>query len=332
MDIANRFELLFLSKNVFGGWITYTAHLFRALKKIGMDPHLYKVTKRGEKTTRDFGYGLRYKNTSEESIAKIPSVDPCLIVAVQKNFYHQAEILLDNGAYITIHDPTEIKNKDFLEVIRRHEDRVIVIRKAMLKHLPRATFIPHPYVRHYKDEVPTMKINAIHVGRIDFDKNIDMVLDANRLLPKKKQVIIYGFDNRIYTRFNIVEKYPEYQQSKNHFPKEFHYATQLCHQAKFLVDMSHIKGDGGNTQYTFLEGGDGGAICVINKAWLIPGHVMKHGKNCIAVESPEELAKVLRSGGRMFDLNSIRESFRNYMGRNHNANKIGSMYKELLDG
>ena len=140
--MSELFELFYLSKNTFGGWVTYTAHLYRALEKVGLNPHLYKVTKRTESTTRDFGYGLRYKNTGMQGVAKIPLVDPCLIVAVQKNFYGQAIQLLEKGAYITIHDPTELRNKEFAEVIHRYEDHVIVIRKSMLKYLPRATFIP----------------------------------------------------------------------------------------------------------------------------------------------------------------------------------------------
>ncbi len=326
------FELFYLSKNTFGGWVTYTAHLYRALEKVGLNPHLYKVTKRTEKTTRDFGYGLRYKNTGAEGVAKIPLIDPCLIVAVQKNFYGQAIQLLDKGAWIVIHDPTELRNKEFRDVIHQHEDRVIVIRKSMLKHLPYANFIPHPYVRYYKDEVPTMDINAIHVGRIDFDKNIDMVLDANRILPKKKQIVIFGFDNRIYTRFNIVEKYPEYQQSKNDFPREWHYATRLCHRARFLVDMSAIKGDGGGSQYTFLEAIDAGAVCVLNREWCKVKGEMKPGVNCLTAYDAKELAEILKSYGKHAPpkmLNELRTNARKLL-RRHSPTTIGRKYKELI--
>jgi len=274
---------------------------------------------------------LRYKNTGEEGVAKIPLIDPCLIVAVQKNFYGQAIQLLEKGAYITIHDPTELRNKEFAEVIHRHEERVIVIRKSMLKHLPRATFIPHPYVRYYKDEIPTPSVNAVHVGRIDFDKNIDIVLDANRILPKNKQIAIYGFDNRIYTRFNIVEKYPEYQQSKNDFPREWHYATQLCHGARFLVDMSAIKGDGGGSQYTFLEAIDAGAICVLNSEWTKVKGEMKPVVNCLTVSNAEELAKVLRkpwSHDHVWTY-PIMQAARRLL-RRHAPGTIGRKYKELI--
>lgn len=328
--MSNNVELFYLSKNTYGGWITYTAHLFRALQKVGMDPHIFKVTKKGESTTRDFGCGLRYQNTAENDLVKIPCMDSTIIVAVQKNSRLQAVDLVRQGAWIVIHDPTEIKNPDFLEFIKKYEDRVIVIRKSMLKHLPRATFIPHPYVRHYKDEAPTMKINAIHVGRIDFDKNIDWVLDANRLLPKNKQVVIRGFDNRIYTRFHIVEKYPEYQQSKNHFPKEFRYATELCHTAKFLVDMSAIKGDGGGSQYTFLEAIDAGAVCILNEAWTNVKGEMDGGWNCLSVRDSEGLAHVLRTYWKHgLLLSEIRDNARKLF-RHHSPITVGKKYKELI--
>jgi len=57
--------------------------------------------------------------------------------------------------------------------------------------------------------------------------------------------------------------------------------------------MSVIKGDGGGTQYSFLEAWDAGAFPIINKKWIMEGDDMVHDFNCWAVQDENQLAEAL---------------------------------------
>lgn len=278
-------NLFYLSPNPYGGWVTYTHHLIWALEAVGQDVNLYKVGKRTENFTRSFGYGDEYQNVSLEDALQLPGTN--LIVAAAKNFRAVTDALWNAGAFIVMHDPTEIKNLPCLE-----PERTIVIRRAALDYIPEATFIRHPYGRRGPAECDKTKL-AVSVSRIDFDKHTDILLDANRLLPDGHKIDIRGFENRIYTRFKIVPKYPEWVQSRAHFDRVDGAAFDLLKEARFCVDMSIIKGDGGGTQYTFLEAWDAGAVPIIHRDWVREGDDMVPGVNCLAVSNAEELASVL---------------------------------------
>lgn len=341
MKSQQKVNLWFLSKNTYGGWCTFTAHLTRALESQGIGHSLYRLSKKGEKKHRVFGWDLKYRNLPEPVVS---CVEHCrdlmaetgegadLIVAVQKNFINQAASLLCNGAMIVIHDPTELRNKEFAELISKVQDQVIVIRKSMLKHIPGATFIPHPYEQQATGAMRLRKpkYNAITIGRIDFDKNFDWVLEANRRVSLVQKIHVHGFENRIYTRFNIVQNYPEWIQSKSHFPRELDWAVKKCAQARFMVDLSAIKGDGGGTQYTFLEAIDGGAICVLNSAWILPDGVMRPEVNCLEVSSTAQLVRALTKfpGGRE---DEIRHEALKLLAH-HSPEIIGEEYKHVLFG
>lgn len=305
------------------------AHLSRALETVGVGYQLYCRTKKTETRIRDFGYGLQYRNLSSDDIVRVEGMS--VVAALQKNYLDETKELLRRGAYIIIHDPTELK-KDIRDLILDNQDKVIVIRKANLKHIHGATFIPHPYVRRYKDEPPAMECNAISISRIDFDKRTDIILEANRLVPENKRVDIRGFDGRIYSRLRLLPRFPEYKQSVNRYPREFDYAVNLCRKYRYHVDMSEIKGDGGGTQFTYLEATDSGCVSILNSAWILPGEAMKPGENCLAISSPEELAWVLKYGEKHFDLDKIRQNARNYIERSHNPKRVGKFWKKFLFG
>ena len=285
-------DLFYLSPNPYGGWVTYTAHLITALEKVGISPTLYKIRDRSEKTKRDFGYGIKYQNISLEDALQLKNKK--LIVAAAKNFKEQTETLYNQGAALVVHDPTELKNLPDLK-----HGRIIVIRKIGLSYLPNATFIRHPYER--KNLPPVEKYRkAVSVSRIDFDKHTEVLLDANRLLPDHLKIGIYGFENRIYTRFKIVPHYPEWEQSKVAYPRHTNAAYAILQGAEFMVDMSIIKGDGGGTQYTTLEAWDAGCVPIIQKQWIMPDDDMRDKINCLTVNSAEELAELLQTDNKKF--------------------------------
>ena len=293
-------DLFYNSPNTYGGWVTYTSHLIDTLQAVGAEVSLFKIRPRSEKRTRNFGYDKRYRNISMEEALARSNVK--LIVAGAKNFKKTTDTLYHEGnSFIVIHDPTELKNlPEPLDM-----NRCVVVRKKGVETLPlannsillpyRPTFIRHPYVRDVENFITSKPNVAISTSRIDFDKHTEILLDANRLLPENKQIEIRGFENRLYTKFKIVPKDPEWVQSKAHYPREKGYAFNLMCSYNFNVDMTLIKGDGGGTQYTWLEAWDAGCIPIIHKKWLLDTpDDMRENYNCIVIETAEELAKVLQ--------------------------------------
>ena len=64
MDIIENYQepekiknLLYLAKPIYGGWVTFTAHLS---KKYNYP--IYKISKRTEKYSRNYGYDCSYQN------------------------------------------------------------------------------------------------------------------------------------------------------------------------------------------------------------------------------------------------------------------------------
>ena len=86
MDIINSFNsepkkknLLYLAKPIYGGWVTFTAHLSKKY-----DYPIYKITKRTEKSKRNYGYDCSYQNLEISDIIKL---DNLLITAVDKHYW-----------------------------------------------------------------------------------------------------------------------------------------------------------------------------------------------------------------------------------------------------
>ena len=58
-------SLVYMARPIYGGWVTFTSHL--CLK---YDCNLYKIGKRTEKNTRDYGYGVKYQNLDINELIK----------------------------------------------------------------------------------------------------------------------------------------------------------------------------------------------------------------------------------------------------------------------
>ena len=292
MKIVN---LFYLSPNIYGGWATYTINLYWALRETGVWVKLFKLRdKTNHRQSHDFGSGVPYYNITLDDALKLP--DPKVVVAGARKFRAETDRFIASGAFLVVHDPTELKNLPALP-----PERTIVIRRAGLVFAPHATFIRHPYRRACnagQDRVPAKSVHATSTARVDFDKHTDILLSANRLLPEEKRIVIRGFENRRYTKFNLIDKHGfTWKQDISCFKRSASAAVDLLLPARFSVDMSAIVGDGGGTQYTFLEAWDAGAVLIINAAWnaAFPNDDMKPGDNCIAVHDAQELAGILSS-------------------------------------
>ena len=74
----------------------------------------------------------------------------------------------------------------------------------------------------------------------------------------------------------------------------------LLNNCMFVVDMSIIKGDGGGTQYTFLEAIYHDCALILHKEWVEQGNLFINGQNCYVVgytdRPEEEIATIINSG------------------------------------
>lgn len=322
-------NLFYLSKNNTGGWVTYTCHLINGLRSLGCTVNLYKVGNRTEAKERNFGYGISYRNLDLEDSLTLDG--DTVIVALQKNYREISEDLILNGAWMVVHDPAEFKHID-----QTNGSKFITIRKAVNKQLPDSHLVLHPYERHFKKSMGVKRKNlACSIARIDFDKHTTILLDANRILKSNQKIQIHGFENRLYTRFKVCPEYPEWEQSVSAYERTQHTAAEICRDAKFAVDMSVIKKDGGGTQYTFLEAMDAGAINVIHKDWIRPNDEMKaypnSEANCFAVSNGKELVQVLTKKWESSLLKKmvIRS---NKLLKKHEPTKIATKFLRVLGG
>lgn len=283
-------NLIYMAKPIYGGWVTFTAHL--CLKH---NCNLFKIGKKTEKNKRKFGYNIEYQNTKIEELIEKPNL---LVTAVDKHYWEYLDLLPD-GTRVVVHDPTELKGKDnnLLKNINRFE--VITIRKTVQEflentHQIKSTFLVHPF---YEYPLDTFKDNynyhALSISRIDFDKHTDLILKANLLLPEDKKIQIFGAENRLYVHHKLKElKFHDYWHGK--FPKTLplsHDNKDLLTCCNYIVDMSIIKGDGGGTQYTFLEAIYQDCALVLHKEWVDQGDTFKDKYNCYVVGYTEDIGK-----------------------------------------
>lgn len=271
-----------MAKPIYGGWVTFTAHLSLKYQSI-----LYKIGKRTEPNSRDYGYNVKYRNLRVDDIIELDNI---LITAVDKHYWKYLE-LFPKGTKVVIHDPTELKGKEnkLRELLDNFE--VITIRESVKKFLldnyqKESTFIPHPFFEYPKnDKKEKCNYYSLCISRIDFDKNIDIILRANNLLDEQKKIYLFGAENRLYVHHKLkdmnFEKYWMGKYPKN-LPLEYE-NKDLLDNCAFVVDMSIIVGDGGGTQYTFLEAIYHNCALILHKEWVDKGNVFKNNLNCFVV-------------------------------------------------
>lgn len=309
-------NLFYCSNNTTGGWVTFTYHLVKVLEALNESVLLWKIGNNTECKARPFGYGLVYENITIEDAIKRGGHK--LIVAAAKQQAEPVKALIAAGAKVVLHDPTELK----AGLAGVDIEKPWVIRRAVQRQVPGSVFIRHPYVRHARPAKLPKRGGAVATSRIDFDKNTTILLDANRLGCK---IDIRGFENRLYTKFKIMPNYPEWKQSvaayDRHDPAA---AFELLLRHNFLVDMSLIKGDGGGTQYTFLEAWDAGALPLIHSGWILPKDDMVPGVNCVTAGTGAEIKKALKS---CLDREPMEKAL-----KRHSAKVVGPQIMEWLNG
>jgi hypothetical protein len=311
MDIINSYDesspkknLLYLAKPVYGGWVTFTAHLSHKL-----NAPIYKIAQRNETFDREYGYECKYRN---QSIGEIIKLDNILITAVDKHYWEYLH-LFPPETEIIIHDPTECKKSRSLNPLVQSTDhsdkpllehfKVITIRESVQEYLMnqfnvKSQFMPHPFFSYKIPKIDGLGHKCVSIARIDFDKNTDILLKANQLLENKSDhIYLFGAENRLYVHHKLKElNIQEYW--KGRFPKNLspiYDGKSILKDAKYMIDMSIIKGDGGGTQYTFLEAIYHDCILILHNDWINKGSLFISGYNCIGVGSAEELAEFIKN-------------------------------------
>ena len=283
-------NLVYMAKPIYGGWVTFTAHL-----SLKCSAELYKIGKRTEPNKRDYGYGVKYQNLRIDELIQKENI---LITAVDKHYWKYLE-LFPKGTKIVIHDPTELKGKEnkLRELLENFD--VITIRKSVQEFLKdtynkESVFLPHPFYGYSKDtSSEKCDYYTTCISRIDFDKNINLILSANKKLSDEKKIYLFGAENRLYVHHKLqnmdFEKYWKGKYPKN-LPMKYD-GKDLLDNCAFVVDMSIIVGDGGGTQYTFLEAIYHDCALILHKEWVNKGDTFKAGYNCYVVGETEDIGK-----------------------------------------
>ena len=298
MDIINSYQddsskknLVYMAKPIYGGWVTFTAHL-----NLKYNYPLFKIGKRSESNRRNYGYEVSYQNLKMGDILKKPNL---MITAIDKHYYEYLPHF-PKGTYLVIHDPTELKGKDNPVVKHIHNFRILTIRETVQKYLKDnfnidSEFKVHPFYEYNKDCKESLEHKCVSVSRIDFDKNTDLLLKANLQLGDEQKIQIFGAENRLYVHHKLAQlNFKEYWKGK--YNKEYpllYENKDILKGSKYMIDMSTIKNDGGGTQYTFLEAIYNDCVLILHDEWIDKGILFTRGKNCLGCRDENDISQIL---------------------------------------
>ena len=318
-------SFFFLSDYMYGGCLTFTAHLLHTLNR----KQVFRIAKRYERRKRNFGYGIRYQNVTLEYFDSVKN----LVITDMFQHFECLRKLKRRGkeeeVTIVIHDPGEISkfNEPYLKYWN-----IITIRKSMQQFLRdrygiQSKFIYHPFYpypvqqrdRNEEEQEEEKKTQAVSISRIDFYKNTEIILDANKRTTNP--VKIYGWANSKYVSQQLdAEAFNQYYQGK--YVKSFNAISEILRKAKFMVDLSFLPNDGGGTQYTFLDAIYHNCAIILNRQWIEnvePKYRdFKEGENCYAVSNTEELKELLNNAENI-DTSKVVQNARRLLDRHFNA-------------
>lgn len=301
-----KISLFYITPCNLGGWVTYTVHLVRSLKQMGYEVNLYEIKNNNENKQRPFAEDIKYQNVSLEKAVEIAKSELSIVVALDRRYYDIGFPVLQEAKTLVIHDTVEVTAK-LTDFIKKFGVNVISIRNAIEVFLAargvRSNTILHPYVPYALEYAlgDSRDWNAIATSRIDWDKHTHIIFEANEMLEKMgredRKVRVYGCENRLYTHHKITPRFPNWRT--NYYFGRFKTgdAVRLAAHARYVVDLTEIKADGGGTQYTFLEAFNAGAVLIVNSNWIdkVETDVLKRDENCLVVNDAESLKNALLS-------------------------------------
>jgi glycosyltransferase involved in cell wall biosynthesis len=299
-------QFLYFHGYFYGGGTTFTAHLIHTImKRNEIVISRIKESARSELKLRDFGYGLRYQNVAPDFLK---NVHYPFVTLFTPDYSHILPVLNEgkrnyDDMVIVIHDYRNISKK-ILPHIRKW--KIVTIRRTVQDYLHskfdlQPVFLHHPFYP-YPTITQDVRRFAVSISRISYEKNIDMILRANRLLNQDQAIRIYGTPRRWYIYFHLERQKLDFAKYYyGQFEKSFHRLSEILSKAKFFVDLSILKNDGGGTQYSTLEAIHNGCALILHRRWLDNSVVkseycdFREGHNCFAVDNEKELADLIKS-------------------------------------
>jgi glycosyltransferase involved in cell wall biosynthesis len=305
-------QFLYLHKYLYGGGTTFAAHLLHKTGYSKKKNTIFRITKRTESKLREFGYGLYYQNISYDLINKIKFPFVTLFKETHFNVLTKLNERKcnsdddDSKCVLVVHDHRDISDN----VVPHLKDwQLVTIRRTVQNYLKNKYDLPSLFLYHpfYPYPIitsdPSERKGAVSISRISFEKNIDMIMKANKILQDKhhQPIKLFGCPSRMYVHLYLGGYNGDFNKYYyGIFDKSFSTLSSILAQAKFVVDLSVLKHDGGGTQYTFLEAIHNGCALILHRNWLENEYVnpeycdFKEGYNCLAVDNENELADTIR--------------------------------------
>jgi glycosyltransferase involved in cell wall biosynthesis len=324
-------SFFFISDYMYGGCLTFTAHLLHTLNR----KEIFRIARKFEKRKKNFGYGIRYQNVPVEYL---DTVQTMFITDMYQHFecLEKLRRTKEKGKEVTmvLHDPGELFkfNEPYLKywniiTIRKSTQQYLRDRYGIESKFIYHPFYPYPIQQHANDkEGEEDKTQVVSISRIDFYKNIEIILDANK--RAKNPAKIYGWANKehVSQKLDYIE-FSKYYQGK--YAKSFDATSKILKKAKFMIDLSFLPNDGGGTQYTFLDAIYHNCAIILNRQWIenvdAKYRDFKEGENCYAVSNAEELSELLDDAENI-DTTRIVQNARKLLDRH--INNASDWYKE----
>ena len=155
-------DLVYLAKPIYGGWVTFTAHL-----SLKYGCNVYKITKRGESKKRDYGYNVSYQNLRIDQLLEKGNI---MITACDKHYWKYLHLFPKNTPLV-IHDPTELKGKENPLPKLLHHFKIITIRDSVYTFLKNTYNIEselklHPFYEYEKKNNLCHSFNSLSISII----------------------------------------------------------------------------------------------------------------------------------------------------------------------
>jgi len=284
--------LYYLASPKTGGWITYIIHLMRSLKAIGYPVMLAKISKK--ESIKPFFDEIMIRGVPLEMAHQLNKSAIPIIVAMELKDEQMLNgiDLINNGCDIIHHGMGQTPKDEFFDKLKR-KPLNFCVRKSISDTLTARNIEAHhlrqPFLYEAAEKNEKSK-PALSLSRIDFVKKTEVICAANAISPL---IDIYGSENGLYTNVLLDKKYPGWRA---HHKGEFKPLTgsDIAKPYRYLVDLTQIKNDGGEMQYTFMEAIVAGCGLILNKRWGVAGGIFTN-ENCHFVETEKELIEAVKS-------------------------------------
>lgn len=281
----------------YGGWPTYMKHLSRGLEAIGVEHRIVtNIHPEGNKQAQVPRVEWR-KTLDFAEPEYMDEADIIYVACIRPGEGAWARRVKAAGkpTVVLLHDPSEWRTRQrkpgVLNTIRFMEPAWV----EFIGEYPMSTLIlgepdfpiplrwhKHPYQRIGEGAEPGER--AVCTARIDWDKRTHYVLAADCGVE-----LWTGYIDPRYNWQHWKGKVREHPDYKGKFGVTDLDIAAVYDGACALVDMSTISGDGGRTQYTFLEAMDFGLGLVLATDWHKDGGELQRDVHFLPASNPDDI-------------------------------------------